>query len=242
MEIFDRPETTLFMLSSVDGKITTGDTDILDTDADFPHIKGIKEGLNQYYQLEQAEQKTALFSLLSGRTMAKIGFNNKTGDVKKIPISFIIIDNKPHLNINGIDFFIKLSKSFYLVTTNRNHPAFKREGISNLTIIYYEHNIDFSDLFKKLKQVYQIPRIVIETGGTLNAVLLRNKLIDHISIVVAPAMIGGEKTTSLIGGESLHSREDLKHIKALNLKQCKNLEHSYLLLQYDVINDTETDL
>ena len=34
----DRPITTLFMLMSVDGKISTGATDDLDVDKDFPKI------------------------------------------------------------------------------------------------------------------------------------------------------------------------------------------------------------
>lgn len=39
-----RPITTLFMLMSVDGKISTGATDELDFDQDFPHIEGVREG------------------------------------------------------------------------------------------------------------------------------------------------------------------------------------------------------
>ena len=41
----NRPITTLFMLMSVDGKISTGATDDLDVDKDFPNIKGVNEGL-----------------------------------------------------------------------------------------------------------------------------------------------------------------------------------------------------
>ena len=37
----DRPITTLFMLMSVDGKISTGATDDLDIDKDFPKIAGV---------------------------------------------------------------------------------------------------------------------------------------------------------------------------------------------------------
>ena len=40
----DRPITTLFMLMSVDGKISTGTTDEFDVDRDFPKIDGLKEG------------------------------------------------------------------------------------------------------------------------------------------------------------------------------------------------------
>lgn len=44
-----RPITTLFMLMSVDGKISTGATDELDVVRDFPNIPGVMEGLHQYF-------------------------------------------------------------------------------------------------------------------------------------------------------------------------------------------------
>ena len=66
----ERPVTTLFMLESLDGKISTGAGDNLDIDKDFPMIQGVKEGLHQYYELEG---KTDWFSLNTGRVMAKIG-------------------------------------------------------------------------------------------------------------------------------------------------------------------------
>jgi hypothetical protein len=48
----NRPITTLFMLASLDGKISTGYVDTLDVDPDFPRIVGVKEGLHHYYDLE----------------------------------------------------------------------------------------------------------------------------------------------------------------------------------------------
>ena len=69
-----RPITTLFMLESLDGKISSGSSDDLDADKDFCRIDGVKEGLHQYYELEQ---ETDIFSLNTGRVMAKIGVNEK---------------------------------------------------------------------------------------------------------------------------------------------------------------------
>ena len=40
----DRPVTTLFMLMSVDGRISTGASDELDMDRDLPKIAGLREG------------------------------------------------------------------------------------------------------------------------------------------------------------------------------------------------------
>ena len=39
----DRPITTLFMLMSLDRKISPGASDALDVDKDFPKIDGLKE-------------------------------------------------------------------------------------------------------------------------------------------------------------------------------------------------------
>ncbi|HCC22848.1 TPA: deaminase [Candidatus Falkowbacteria bacterium] len=234
----NRPITTLFMLTSVDGKISTGSNDKLDVDKDFPKIRGIKKGLKQYYEIEQT---TDLHSLNSGRVLAKVGANKPQKNLVKLPVSFLIIDNEPHLNKIGVDNFLKKSKKLYIITTNKNHPAFNRKDEDNLEIIHYKKEIDFVDLFNKLKQNYGIKRVTIQTGGTLNSIFLRNKLIDKISIVVAPTLIGGKDTSSLIDGKSLSSVKELDLIKALKLTEVKKLNDSYLHLRYDVINDTEID-
>ena len=234
----ERPITTLFMLISVDGKISTGNIDDRDVDKDFPKISGIKEGLKQYYDIEQT---TDLFSMNSGKVMVKVGANNKKENIFKIPVSFIIIDNKPHLNNIGIEYFIKRSKTFFLVTTNKNHPAFEYRNEENIKIIFYENRINFSDCFSQLKSKFNVEKITIQTGGTLNSILLREKLIDKLSIVIAPALIGGKETPTLIDGNSLKTLEDIKNIKALKLIENKTLDNSYINLKYKIINETEVE-
>jgi 2,5-diamino-6-(ribosylamino)-4(3H)-pyrimidinone 5'-phosphate reductase len=81
--------------------------------------------------------------------------------------------------------------------------------------------------------------MTIQTGGTLNSILLREKLIDKLSIVVAPALIGGKDTSSLIDGNSLKEDDELEYIKALKLVDVIKLNDSYLQLKYDVINNTK---
>ena len=194
----DRPVTTLFMLMSVDGKISTGASDHLDVDKDFPKIAGVKEGLYQYYEIEQT---TDLWSVNSGRVQAKIGVN--TADMPdKTPVSFVIIDNK-HLQEHGVRYFCALSKQFVLVTSNEKHPAFEIEE-DNLRILY-QNELSLKDVLTKLKSEYSCERITIQTGGTLNELFLREKLIDYIDIVVAPVLIGGKDTSTLIDGTSIMS-------------------------------------
>ena len=225
----DRPITTLFMLMSVDGKISTGASDHLDVDKDFPKIAGVKEGLHQYYEIEQT---TDLWSLNSGRVQAKIGIN--TADMpNKTPVSFVVIDNK-HLKELGIRYFCALSKQFVLITSNKNHPAFKIEE-DNLHIIY-QNELSLEDVLTKLKSEYSCKRITIQTGGTLNGLFLREKLIDYIDIVIAPILIGGKDTSTLIDGKSLLSESELSKLGVLKLQECVVLENSYLRLRYEVIH------
>jgi 2,5-diamino-6-(ribosylamino)-4(3H)-pyrimidinone 5'-phosphate reductase len=226
-----RTFNTLFMLSSLDGKISTGSIDARDMDKDLPKLKGIREGLGQYYKLEQ---RTDLHSLNTGRVMAKIGMNRPKKTIAKLPVSFIIIDNKPHLNATGIENLLKKCKTLYLVTNNRKHPAFKLEGRKNLKLLYYPGKINFAGLFSKLRRSFGIKRVTIQSGGTLNATLLRSGLIDEVSIVVAPALIGGKDTSTLVDGSSLRTDRDLLRIRRLKLKKAKVLKNSYLHLLYKV--------
>ena len=225
----NRPVTTLFMLMSVDGKISTGATDDLDVDKDFPQIAGLSEGLHQYYEIEQT---TDLWSLNSGRVQAKMGVNTKKMP-KKTSVSFVIIDNK-HLNEHGIKYFCALSKTFVLITSNEKHPAFNIEE-ENLHIIC-QKELSLKDALIKLKSEYGCERITIQTGGTLNGLFLREKLFDYVDIVVAPVLIGGKDTSTLIDGTSLVSQKELSNLGVLKLQECLILEDSYLRLRYKVIH------
>ncbi|QQR51886.1 dihydrofolate reductase family protein [bacterium] len=231
----NRPYTTLFLLQSLDGKISTGATDERDFDKDLPQIPGIKDGLHQYYDIEK---QTDWFSFNSGRVMAKIGANTKPLHVvQQIPVCFVIVDNKPHLNAHGVAYMARWAERLFIVTTNQTHPAFAlQKQHPNIFIISYTDQVDLADVFTKLKDGYQAERITIQSGGELNAELIRAGLIDHVLIVIAPCIIGGRATTTLVEGESLRTVEDLAKIRPLELTKCEALTDSYVRLEYDVIN------
>jgi len=235
----ERAETTLFLIESLDGKISTGDSDNLDVDLDFKRIYGVKEGLHQYYEIEKT---TDPFSFNTGRVMAKIGVNDRDKEPIKMGCSFIILDNEPHLTEKGVEYLSKWVKTLYLVTTNKNHPALKlKSKYDNIVIIFYDKKVDLYDLLCKMRSQYGAEKITIQSGGTINSSWIREGLIDHVSIIIAPCLIGGKNTQSLVGGESLHSEDDLKKIKSLKLIKCEILKDSYIHLLYDLIKETKID-
>lgn len=224
-----RPITTLFMLMSVDGKISTGATDDLDFDKDLPHIKGLKEGLQQYYDIEQT---TDLWALNSGRVQAKMGVNEK--DIPaKTPVSFVLIDNH-HLTEHGIRYFCARSKEFVLVTANKEHPAFKVQE-QNLHIIYQDR-LDPADMLRQLKEGFGCERVTVQTGGTLNGLFLRDKLFDFVDIVMAPVLVGGKATATLIDGKSIITSDQLSELGVLELVSVETLKESYIRLRYKVVS------
>ena len=228
----NRPITTLFMLESLDGKISSGSSDNLDADKDFCRIDGVKEGLHQYYELEQ---ETDVFSLNTGRVMAKIGVNDRKEYHEKIDVvTFVIIDNKPHLNGNGIDYLCHWVGKLLLVTTNKNHIAYSlKDKYDNLEILYYE-TLDLTQLLEDLYSKYNAESLTIQSGGTLNGMFVRNKLIDFVNIVIAPIIVVGKDVATLVDGESITNENELNKLMPLELMECNKLEDSYIQLKYKV--------
>lgn len=217
------------MLMSLDGKISPGASDSLDVDKDFPNIAGLKEGLPQYYEIEQT---TDLWSFNTGRVQEKMGANEKPFP-KKTPVSFVLLDNS-HLTEHGVKYFCARSKEFVLITTNKNHPAFNVNE-DNLHIIYQD-TLSLEKALIELKGTYGCERITIQSGGTLNGMFLREKLFDYVDIVVAPVLIGGKETSTLIDGSSIANENELGKLGVLSLTSCETLENSYIRLRYKVVS------
>ena len=144
------------MLESLDGKISSGNSDDLDVDKDWCRIVGVKEGLYQYYEIEAT---TDFYSLNTGRVMAKIGVNEKSDYHDKITCRFIIIDNKPHLNAKGIDYICHLVDKLILVTTNKNHVAYSlQEKYDNLDILFYD-TLNLNSLLEDIERKIVIAKL-----------------------------------------------------------------------------------
>lgn len=226
----DRPITTLFLLMSLDGKISTGETDNWDVDKDIPNIEGDPSaGLHQYYE---EEQETDLWCLNSGRVLAKVGMNNAKGTPNKTPVTFAIIDNN-HLAEGAIRHFSQKGQMVVIVTSNPEHPGFKLESeLKNVKMLKYGGKLNLKQMLQNFRKL-GCKDLTIQTGGTLNEAFLRQHLIDKVNIVMWPGIVGGKNVSTLVDGNAPKS---LKDIGILKLTQCRQLKNSYLQLKYDVVN------
>ena len=228
------PITTLFMLESLDGKINSGNSDSLDVDRDWKQIDGLREGLQQYYDLES---ETDLFSFNTGRVMAKIGVNERAEKPEKMEaVTFVILDNAPHLTEQGVRYLANWVGRLVLVTTNGSHPVFAmRDEFDNVEVLQYQ-DLNLSQVLADLHDKFGADRLTIQSGGNMNGKFLREDLIDYVNIVVAPVLVGGRDTTTLIDGDAISSPEELSAIRPLKLIECKALNDSYVQLRYEVIH------
>ena len=137
------------------------------------------------------------------------------------------------MNEHGVTYFCKRSKTFVLITSNKNHPAYNIKE-NNLHIIFQEE-LSLKDALRELKSSYGCERLTIQSGGTVNGLFLREKLFDYVDVVVAPVLVGGKETASLIDGRSILSENELSELGVLKLIDYTILNNSYIRVCYQVI-------
>lgn len=226
----NRPITTLFMLMSVDGKISTGSSDDRDFDSDLLLFNETSDGLQQYYNIEQTTDE---WTLCTGKTQAKIGVNNSGFKYNKVGASIVVIDNN-HLTEAGVRNLLGKYLEVVLFTTNRNHPARHVESSHLSMHVFLE--LSAEKILSTMSSEHGCNRITIQSGCYTNSEFVRAHLIDFVDIVVAPVIVGGVRTPSLVGGESFTTVDDLKDLAFLELDKCDVLNNNYVRLRYKVIN------
>lgn len=226
----DRPLITLFTLMSVDGKVNTGESDCFCLPKDLALIEGTKSGIQCYSDLNPIR---GTWCLTTGKALIPCGVN--TADrAAKFNTRLVVID-RDSLTRQGVEFLCSRYEQVVLVTGNARHPAFSIKQ-RNLNLEYSIHGFDPYIFPTKLKQEYKCEELILHAGPDTTALFLRERLIDQVELLVAPILIGGVNTPSLIGGDSVVARRQLAMLGQLELIRCDTLPHSYLHLWYKVIN------
>lgn len=226
-----RPITTMFMLISVDGKISTGCSSARDFDSDFAVIDGLSAGLKQYYDIEKTTDE---WTLCTGLTKTKIGINDVKDYVEPVPAKIAIIDNH-NLTRIGVENLCKQYERVVVFTHNNYHPAM---GITDgkLSTCYMD-SVTVEDVLARLKSYYGVDELTLQTGGYTNGELIHGGLVDYIDFVIAPVIIGGVNTPSVVGGKSFQTFEELKQMAILECLSVTVLKDNYVRMRYKVVNN-----
>lgn len=67
--------------------------------------------------------------------------------------------------------------------------------------------VDLRAALRRIHEVFGATRVIANSGGTINAALLRDGLVDILDIVTIPGLVGGRGTPSVMDGPQL-GRDD----------------------------------
>ncbi|MGE5805923.1 MAG: RibD family protein, partial [Ignavibacteria bacterium] len=74
--------------------------------------------------------------------------------------------------------------------TPRSYLEYLYENQIEYIILGDEH-VDYNSAFEILNSQYKVKIIRVDSGGILNGVLLRAGLVDEVSILISPSLVGG---------------------------------------------------
>jgi 2,5-diamino-6-(ribosylamino)-4(3H)-pyrimidinone 5'-phosphate reductase len=98
-------------------------------------------------------------------------------------------------------------------------------------IIAGTDHVNFHQAFEELSKEYGAKTILLDSGGTLNGVLLREGLVSEISLLVHPLVVGGTGYKSLV---MLPEVEKLSDTVKLTLKDVKIKGDHFVWLRYGI--------
>lgn len=199
-----KPKVTLHIFTSLDGRIT----------GDFGKTPVAKQSSKLFKRIgfnDDAEESMHFDGWIYGKNTSLEGFGNEV---------FTFDD---HLNVSEEDYITSLGAKRYYIAIDRKGEIgwtkqtasyggqeatvieiltdqagngyknfLRRHGIPYL--ICGKTEVDFSLMLNKLHQFYGLKNLMLGGGGILNWSLLDQQLVDEISLVVAPAIDGSNRT------------------------------------------------
>ncbi|MFC1871516.1 dihydrofolate reductase family protein [Chloroflexota bacterium] len=112
--------------------------------------------------------------------------------------------------------------------TSKDYIDYLNERNYDYLVCGNEH-VDYEKAFNILNTKYGRKTILVDSGPTLNGLLLGGGLIDEISLLVTPVLVG-KRSDKLLAHLNLESQN-----VNLELLTCEDLDKGHVLLRYKVL-------
>lgn len=99
-------------------------------------------------------------------------------------------------------------------------------------IVTGKERVDLRAALEELSARYGIKLVRVDSGGILNGVLLRAGLVDEVSVLVNPTLVGGTTPRSIFQAPDLTSTEGAIPLRLIRVEQVKD---DVVWLRYEVI-------
>jgi 2,5-diamino-6-(ribosylamino)-4(3H)-pyrimidinone 5'-phosphate reductase len=98
-------------------------------------------------------------------------------------------------------------------------------------IIAGEQQVDFRLALEELNARFGVKTVRVDSGGILNGVLLRSGLVDEVSLLVTPVLVGGESPRSFFIAPDVISPGQVIPLQLVHFEQ---VQENLLWLRYEV--------
>ncbi len=98
-------------------------------------------------------------------------------------------------------------------------------------LIVGDDRVDLRQALEELKVRYGVKSVRTDCGGRLNGVLLRAGLVDEVSVLISPTLIGGRRGTSLFDEGEIESSGGFI---PLSLAHMERVRGGFVWLRYEV--------
>ncbi len=116
-------------------------------------------------------------------------------------------------------------------STPQRHIDYLREARVEC-IVAGEDHVDYRAALEELAERHGVRTVRVDSGGTLNGVLLRQGLVDEVSLLVHPGLVGGTSPRSIFRAPDLDSPDGVIPLRLMHIEQ---LDIDLVWLRYEVI-------
>jgi len=99
-------------------------------------------------------------------------------------------------------------------------------------IVTGEDHVDLRAALEELNARYGVKTVRVDSGGILNGALLRAGLVDEVSVLIGPCLVGGTTPRSIFVAPDLTSSEGVIPLRLVHVEQMRG---DIIWLRYEVV-------
>jgi 2,5-diamino-6-(ribosylamino)-4(3H)-pyrimidinone 5'-phosphate reductase len=132
--------------------------------------------------------------------------------------------------------------------TPREYLSYLQERHVEAIVAGHDH-VDMRTALEALNACYGVKIVRVDSGGTLNGVLLRAGLVNEVSALVEPYLVGGTTPRSLFRAPDLTSAEGVIELRLISVETLQDYLHAasasetegIVWLRYEVLTGNRRD-
>ncbi len=202
-----RPFVHLKLAMSLDGRIS------------------LKESVSTTISGEAAINRVQQFrhehdAILVGGNTALVdnpGLTDRSGLPRRRPLARVVLDNRLRIPLDST-LAVTSTKAPTMVFTNSNDAekieSLQKQGVT--VVKSADGSRDLSDVLESLRKM-EIQSVLVEGGTEIAGAFVDAGLVDKVSLIVAPFIVGGHRAPNAIGGAGAETLNDVFRLRDMTV-------------------------